>query len=47
MEQKVYISGETLKGIRDSGEFLVISIWQILEDWIGFNSYKSLPAEFF
>ncbi len=31
--QKGYISGETLKGISDADEFLVISTWQSFEDW--------------
>jgi len=33
MNQKGYISGETLKGISDADEFLVISTWQSFEDW--------------
>jgi len=33
MNQKGYISGETLRGISDADEFLVISTWQSLEDW--------------
>lgn len=33
MNQKGYISGETLRGISDVDEFLVISTWQSLEDW--------------
>ena len=33
MEQKGYISGETLKGISDPDEFMVISTWNSLENW--------------
>jgi len=33
MNQKGYISGETLKGITDPEEFLVISTWNSFEDW--------------
>jgi heme-degrading monooxygenase HmoA len=33
MSQKGYISGETLKGISDPDEFLVISTWNSFEDW--------------
>ncbi|RLB27316.1 MAG: antibiotic biosynthesis monooxygenase [Deltaproteobacteria bacterium] len=33
MNQKGYISGETLKGISDPDEFMVISTWNNLEDW--------------
>jgi heme-degrading monooxygenase HmoA len=33
MNQKGYISGETLKGISDPDEFLVISTWKSSEDW--------------
>jgi len=33
MNQKGYISGETLKGITDPDEFLVISTWKSFEDW--------------
>jgi heme-degrading monooxygenase HmoA len=35
MAQKGYISGETLKGVSDPDEFLVISTWKSLEDWRG------------
>jgi heme-degrading monooxygenase HmoA len=41
MEQKGYISGETLKGISDPDEFMVISTWRSLEDW---NTWNSNPA---
>lgn len=41
MEQKGYISGETLKGISDPDEFMVISTWRSLEDW---NVWNSNPA---
>jgi heme-degrading monooxygenase HmoA len=33
MNQKGYISGETLKGISDLDEFLVISTWQSFDHW--------------
>ncbi len=33
MNQKGYISGETLKGISDPDQFLVISTWNSYEDW--------------
>ena len=33
MSQRGYISGETLKGISDPDEFLVISTWNSFEDW--------------
>ena len=33
MGQGGYISGETLKGVSDPDEFLVISTWNSLEDW--------------
>ena len=33
MDQNGYISGETLKGISDPEEFMVISTWKNLEDW--------------
>jgi len=33
MNQKGYISGETLKGISDPDEFLVISTWRSFDDW--------------
>ena len=33
MNQKGYISGETLKGVSDPDEFLVISTWNSFEDW--------------
>ena len=33
MDQNGYISGETLKGISDPEEFMVISTWKSLEDW--------------
>jgi len=33
VNQKGYISGETLKGISDPDEFLVISTWRSLGDW--------------
>jgi heme-degrading monooxygenase HmoA len=41
MEQKGYISGETLKGINDPDEFMVISTWRSLEDW---NAWTSNPG---
>ena len=33
VNQRGYISGETLKGISDPDEFLVISTWRSLGDW--------------
>ena len=33
MQQNGYISGETLRGISDPNEFLVISIWKNKESW--------------
>jgi heme-degrading monooxygenase HmoA len=41
MDQKGYISGETLKGINDPDEFMVISTWRSLEDW---NAWNNNPA---
>ena len=41
MSQKGYISGETLKGISDPDEFIVISTWNSLEDW---NAWGNNPA---
>lgn len=40
MNQKGYISGETLKGMSDPDEFLVISTWNSLEDW---KAWESAP----
>ena len=31
--QSGYISGETLKNVDATGEYLVISTWQSLDDW--------------
>jgi antibiotic biosynthesis monooxygenase (ABM) superfamily enzyme len=33
MHQPGYISGETLQGIDDTGEYIVISTWQSVENW--------------
>ncbi len=33
IEQKGYISGETLRNIEDPNETIVISTWQTLQDW--------------
>ena len=41
MNQKGYISGETLKGISDPDEFMVISTWNSLEDW---KAWDNNPA---
>jgi len=39
MQQEGYISGETLRSIENSEEFLVISTWRSFEDWRNwFNS---------
>jgi heme-degrading monooxygenase HmoA len=37
MGQRGYISGETLKGVSDPDEFLVISTWNSLDDWKGWE----------
>ena len=34
MNQDGYISGETLRNLNNSEEFLVISSWQSSQDWI-------------
>jgi len=31
--QPGYVSGETLRNIKDANEYLVISTWETLEDW--------------
>ena len=41
INQKGYISGETLKGISDPDEFPVISTWQSFEDW---KAWEDNPA---
>ena len=33
LEQKGYISGETLRNLEDHEIYMVISSWQTLEDW--------------
>ncbi len=33
IERPGYISGETLRGIDNPGQFLVISTWQSIENW--------------
>jgi len=33
MEQTGYISGETLRNYNDPEEYLVISVWDSIEDW--------------
>ncbi len=33
IEQRGYISGETLRNVEDADEMLVISTWQTLQDW--------------
>jgi len=33
VSQPGYISGETLRGIDNPGQFLVISTWQSIDDW--------------
>ena len=48
MGQKGYISGETLKGISDPDEFLVISTWNSVEDWKAWDDNperKSIQAK--
>ena len=42
MEQKGYISGETLKGISAPAEFIVISTWNGLGDW---NSWVEMTEK--
>lgn len=36
-KQEGYISGETLVNTKDPQEFIVISTWQSMEDWIGWR----------
>jgi len=33
MEQQGYISGETLRNYNDPEEYLVISVWNTVDDW--------------
>ena len=39
-KQEGYISGETLVSTDDPQEFIVISTWQSLEDWIAWRDSK-------
>ena len=39
-DQEGYISGETLVSTEDPQEFIVISTWQSLEDWIAWRDSK-------
>ena len=38
--QPGYISGETLKRVDKPGEFLIISIWQSMDDWRDYVASK-------
>lgn len=38
--QTGYISGETLRGVANPDEYLVISSWQSVEDWNAWESSK-------
>jgi len=40
IKQEGYISGETLVSTDDPQEFIVISTWQGLEDWIAWRDSK-------
>jgi len=37
MKTKGYISGETLRALHDSNKYIVISTWDSLEDWQGWE----------
>ena len=39
-EQEGYISGETLVSTDDPQEFIVISTWQSLDDWVAWRDSK-------
>lgn len=41
MEQPGYVSGETLKSVANSDEYLVISTWESLDDWRAWKEDKS------
>jgi heme-degrading monooxygenase HmoA len=43
LKQPGYISGETMRNIENPNEFLVISTWRSLEDWI--NWFKNEERE--
>jgi heme oxygenase (mycobilin-producing) len=40
MLQKGYITGETLRDLKDSSKFLVIGTWNSVEDW---NAWQANP----
>ena len=45
--QPGYVSGQTLRRLDKPGEFLVISIWESLEDWESwFNSSERTEIQF-
>ena len=45
--QPGYVSGQTLRRLDKPGEFLVISIWESLEDWESwFNSTERTEIQF-
>lgn len=45
--QRGYISGQTLRRLDKPGEFLVISVWESLEDWENwFNSSEREKLQF-
>lgn len=41
MSQPGYISGETLRGVDDPEDYLVIGTWQSIEDW---KTWESSPG---
>ena len=48
MNQKGYISGETLRNLGDSEEFLVISTWNSADEWknwLGNNERKDIQEK--
>ena len=40
MHAKGYISGETLRSLKDPNEYLVISTWNSLDDWRRWEAEK-------
>jgi heme oxygenase (mycobilin-producing) len=40
MLQKGYITGETLRDLKDSSKFLVVGTWNSVEDW---NAWQTNP----
>jgi heme-degrading monooxygenase HmoA len=48
IDQPGYISGETLRGIDNPGQFLVISTWQSIDhwrEWIGYPDRIEIQNE--